>query len=71
VRRGYRVGYAAAALDPVRHWPVVLAGLLGKILGPIAFLSAVVGATLPLSFPFALILLWAYRPNGTLRATNA
>ncbi len=69
----YGVGYAAAALDPMRHWPVVLVGLLGKILGPIGFLSAVVGGTLPLSFgltiltndliwwaPFSLILLRAY-----------
>jgi hypothetical protein len=72
----YGVGYAAAALDPVRHWPVVLAGLLGKILGPIGFLSALVGGTLPLSFsltiltndliqrvPFALILLRASKPT--------
>ena len=39
----YGVGYATAALDPSRHWPVVLVGLLGKIFGPIGFLSAVVG----------------------------
>jgi small multidrug resistance pump len=67
----YGVGYAAAALAPLRHWPVVLAGLLGKILGPIAFLSAGGQGTLPLSFPFALILLRAYQTNETLRATNA
>jgi small multidrug resistance pump len=80
----YGVGYAAAALDPLRHWPVVLVGLLGKVFGPIGFLSAVVGGTLPLSFgltiltndliwwlPFALILLRAYQSNKTPRGTNA
>lgn len=80
----YGVGYAAAALDPLRHWPVVLVGLLGKIFGPIGFLSAMVGGTLPLSFgltiltndliwwlPFALILLRAYQSNKTPRGVNA
>jgi small multidrug resistance pump len=80
----YGVGYAAAALDPLRHWPVVLVGLLGKVFGPIGFLSAVVGRTLPLSFgltiltndliwwlPFALILLRAYQSNETPRGANA
>ena len=33
----YGVGYAIAARDPMRHWPIVLVGLLGKILGPIGF----------------------------------
>jgi hypothetical protein len=47
----YGVGYAAAALAPLRHWPVVLAGLLGKILGPIAFLSAGVGVRFLSPFP--------------------
>jgi small multidrug resistance pump len=57
----YGVGYAATALDPVRHWPVVLSGLLGKILGPIGFLSTVVEGTLPLSFGLTLLtndLIW-------------
>jgi len=35
-------GHAVAALDSLRHRPVVLAGLLGKVLGPIRFLSAVI-----------------------------
>ena len=67
----YGVGYAAAALDPLRHWPMVLVGLLGKVFGPIGFL-VVVGGELPLRFgltimtndliwwaPFSLILLRA------------
>ena len=43
----YGVAYALAARDPLRHWPVVLAGLLGKILGPIGFLFAALDGRLP------------------------
>lgn len=35
----YGVGYAIAARDPLRHWPIVLVGLLGKLLGPVGFLA--------------------------------
>ena len=43
----YGIGYAIAARDPVRHWPIVLVGLLGKILGPIGFLGAVLNDRVP------------------------
>lgn len=33
----YGVGYLSAAIDPLRHWPIVLVGLLGKVFGPIGF----------------------------------
>lgn len=33
----YGVGYGIAATNPLRHWPITLVGLLGKILGPIGF----------------------------------
>jgi small multidrug resistance pump len=36
----YGVGYLAAAREPLRHWPVVLVGFLGKIFGPIGFVAA-------------------------------
>ena len=36
----YGVGYAMAARDPVTLWPLVLLGLLGKVLGPVGFLYA-------------------------------
>jgi hypothetical protein len=36
----YGVGYAIAAFDPFRHWPIVLVGLMGKVLGPIGFAQA-------------------------------
>ena len=34
----YGIGYAIAARDPLRHWPITLVGFLGKIFGPIGFL---------------------------------
>jgi hypothetical protein len=37
----------AAALDPVRHWPIVLVGLLGKIFGPIGFVGAAMKGEFP------------------------
>ena len=36
----YGIGYWVAALDPSRHWPIVLVGFLGKIFGPIGFVQA-------------------------------
>jgi hypothetical protein len=43
----YGVGYAIAARDPVRHWPIVLVGLLGKIFGPIGFAISLTRGTFP------------------------
>ena len=72
----YGVGYIAAAFDPLRHWPIVLVGFLGKVFGPIGFLQAALTGMLPWRFglnnitndliwwiPFALILRRAYQ-NG-------
>jgi hypothetical protein len=44
----YGIGYAIAARDPIRHWPIVLVGLLGKIFGPIGSLGAVIQDRVPL-----------------------
>jgi hypothetical protein len=70
----FGVGYACAAVDPMRHWPMVLVGLLGKVFGPIGFLLAAPAGDLPWVFgivnitndviwwvPFALILHHKYR----------
>lgn len=43
----YGIGYLIAAADVRRHWPIVLVGLLGKVLGPIGFAQAVWRGTLP------------------------
>jgi len=33
----YGLGYWWASYDPIRHWPIVAVGFLGKIFGPIGF----------------------------------
>ncbi|MFH5804844.1 AhpC/TSA family protein [Alienimonas sp. DA493] len=43
----YGVGYLCAARDPLRHWPIVLVGFLGKLLGPIGFLWGALRGELP------------------------
>ncbi|MBI4279817.1 MAG: alkyl hydroperoxide reductase [Armatimonadetes bacterium] len=73
----YGIGYAIAARDPVRYWPIVLIGLLGKVLGPVGFLVAALKGDLPWVagwtiltndliwwFPFGLILYRAYLGRG-------
>ena len=70
----YGVGYLAASPDPVRHWPIVLVGFLGKVFGPIGYVDGVIRGEVPVGFgvtlptndlvwwvPFALILLHAWR----------
>jgi len=72
----YGIGYLVAAGDPVRHWPIVLVGFLGKIFGPLGYVIGVAqgnvppafGATLPTNdliwwVPFAAILWHAFREN--------
>ncbi|MBA3320017.1 MAG: alkyl hydroperoxide reductase, partial [Pyrinomonadaceae bacterium] len=46
----YGVGYWIAARNPFRHWPVVLVGFLGKLLGPIGFVQAARQGSLPWRF---------------------
>ena len=46
----YGVGYLVASRDPLRHWPIVLVGFLGKVLGPIGFAGAVLRGELPWAF---------------------
>ena len=57
----YGIGYAIAARDPIRHWPIVLVGLLGKVLGPIGFLGAVLNDRVPLEAGLVIVtndLIW-------------
>jgi hypothetical protein len=51
----YGVGYLIAARDPCRHWPIVLVGLLGKVFGPIGFLSAALSGALPWTWGVTII----------------
>ena len=46
----YGLAYAAAAIDSRRFWPIVLVGLLGKVLGPIGFVAGSLQGDLPLRF---------------------
>jgi hypothetical protein len=70
----YGVGYLIAASDPVRHWPVVLVGFLGKLFGPVGSLLGIANGELPVTIlwtnlfndliwlvPFGMILAHAYR----------
>lgn len=70
----YGIGYAIAAGNPLRHWPIVLVGLLGKLFGPLGFLYYAIRGELPWIagwtivtndlawwIPFGLILHTAYR----------
>jgi len=79
----YGFGYWFAAADPVRHWPVVLVGLLGKIFGPIGFLQAALNGRFPVAMgltiltndliwwiPFAMILFNARRQNQSPAAAQ-
>lgn len=57
----YGLGYWIAASNPVIHWPIVLVGFLGKILGPIGFAVAIIKDELPLIFGVHIItndLIW-------------
>lgn len=73
----YGVGYWIAARDPARHWPVVLVGWLGKVLGPIGMAYAALQGELPWRFglvnvandliwwwPFTAALYYAWRANS-------
>ncbi len=75
----YGVGYWIAASNPVRHWPIVLVGLLGKIFGPIGLLFSLWKATLPMQMvgtclfndlvwwiPFGMILWHAARESSKI-----
>jgi hypothetical protein len=74
----YGIGYIAAANDPIRHWPIVLVGFLGKVFGPIGFASAMAQGIFPPKFgvtiltndliwwvPFGIILWRAWQQRTT------
>jgi len=51
----YGIGYWVAANDFRRHWPIVLVGFLGKILGPIGFLQSALTGVLPWSWGITIL----------------
>jgi peroxiredoxin len=82
----YGIGYLIAAREPFRHWPIVLVGLLGKVLGPLGFGWGFFNGDLPARmgwmllgndliwwWPFAAILWGAFRfhqVSGTVYAAE-
>ncbi len=51
----YGLGYWWAASDPVTHWPIVAVGLLGKIFGPLGFISNYLMGLVTFKFFYTLI----------------
>lgn len=70
----FGLAYLTAAPDPLRHFPVLLAGLVGRILGPIGFVQGALAGVFPWKAgltiltndliwlpPFAIMTLAAFR----------
>ena len=58
---GFGLGYWWAAANPVKHWPIVAVGFLGKIFGPLGFVMNYVIGSVPVAFGYTLItndLIW-------------
>lgn len=52
----FGVGYIIASFNPIRYWPMVLVGFLGKFFGPIGFALAYFKGTLPLEFGWTILI---------------
>ncbi len=76
----YGLGYYWASFNPIRHWPIVAVGMLGKILGPIGFLMNYLQGLVPVDMiyllvfndfvwwiPFGIILLKVHRASWPLK----
>lgn len=51
----YGLGYWWAAHDPIKHWPIIAVGFLGKIFGPLGFAINYLSGAVPASFGYTLI----------------
>lgn len=73
----YGIGYAIAATNPYRYWPLVFVGLLGKILGPVGLVVSLINGSLSPAFfwqillndliwwiPFGLLLIHIFHRNS-------
>lgn len=52
----YGIGYWIASADPMRHWPIILVGFLGKIFGPLGFAVTWLEGGIPGRFIYTIIL---------------
>lgn len=51
----YGLGYWWASYNPIRHWPIVAVGMLGKLFGPLGFVYNYFAGNVPGSFGYTLI----------------
>ena len=51
----YGLGYWWASYAPIRHWPIVAVGMLGKIFGPLGFVFNFLSGKVPAAFAWTLI----------------
>ena len=51
----YGIGYWLASYNPLKHWPIVFVGLLGKVFGPIGFIGNYLEGKVPFCFFYTLI----------------
>ena len=51
----YGLGYWWASYAPLKHWPIVAVGFLGKIFGPIGFFLNYIKDDVPFEFIYTLI----------------
>lgn len=66
------IGYLIAGSSPLRHWPIILVGAIGKFLAPLGFANAWLHGRLPLSLAVTLVtndLLWWLPFGFMLHAT--
>lgn len=51
----YGLGYWWASINPVKHWPIVAVGMLGKIFGPLGFIMNYLTGQAPGAFFWTLV----------------
>ena len=51
----YGLAYYWASYDYIRHWPIVVVGLLGKLFGPAGYVFGVIQGTAPVEFGYTLL----------------
>ena len=51
----YGLGYWWASYNPIKHWPIVAVGFLGKLFGPIGFFINYFQDLVPFEFVYMLI----------------
>lgn len=64
----YGIGYWLAARNPIKHYPIVVVGFLGKLFGPIGIFYYVFTGMLSPNFIYVTVfndLIWIY-PFGAL-----